>query len=253
MRTHAYVVPSEVYREVETQILEQLREVTREQLGYLLGDADMEVELLSGEWRALFEACADYYQFVDDDERQFRMAVSPDELAEFVEVLTSNRSKWAPISFGIEELIDVLPANMDLFGVVIVEEGDDFLWTESPYEIMAIRPEVWSLIEPQVHKLIAVGDHAALARLCGDHAEASVEFSTTRWETFMAHTRERVPELLPVINGVVTKPADYTGVREAIGVVSDPAYQPSLDAWLRVHADASNYALFFRDVRRERD
>ena len=41
-------------------------------------------------------------------------------------------------------------------------------------------------------------------------------------------------------------------IREAIALVADPAFQPSLDAWLRVHADSAQYALFFRDTQRER-
>jgi hypothetical protein len=31
----------------------------------------------------------------------------------------------------------------------------------------------------------------------------------------------------------------------------DAHLQPSLDAWLRVHAERGRYALLFRDIRRE--
>ena len=47
------MVPAESYRELEAQILEQLRDGDREQLRHLIGEFDLQVELLSGEWRIL--------------------------------------------------------------------------------------------------------------------------------------------------------------------------------------------------------
>lgn len=255
MRVHAYQIPSENYRELEAQILEQLRDSDREQLMYLLGDHDLAIELLSGEWGMLFDAASeDYYVTVDWEQRRARMAVSPDELSTFVEWLreTNETKEWGPVAFGIAELIDALPVGVDLVGVVFVEESDDWMWAEQTSEIMAIRPDVWELIEPHAKILMEVGDHAAVARLCSDHCEGAVEFSEERWGILMAHVDANVPELRGVIEGVFTPASDYSAVREAIALVSDPRHQPSLDAWLRVHADAAQYVLYFRDRARER-
>ena len=256
MRGHAYQLPSDVYRELEAQILEALANADHQQLGYLLADHDLKVELSSGEWRVLFaETEENYFQVVDLAERRARMAISPDELAEFVEFLRDpeRQRRWAPISFGLAELVDALPAGVDLVGVVFVEESDDWQWVEQTHEIIAIRPEVFALIEPHMRKLIEIGDHAALARLAGDHCEGAIEFSQARWDRLMADIRAQEPELLGVIKNCVALPIDYEGIREALDKVADPQVQPSLDAWLRVHADGHHYALYFRDRARERD
>jgi len=258
VRCRAYQLPSEVYREIETQILQQLRDGDLEQLRHLLADHDLEVELLSGEWRVLFAQLADYFQEVDLRRRIARMAVSPDELAEFVELLRNDqrRELWRPISFGLAELTDALPAHCDLVGVVFMEESDDWLWAEPVSELIALRPEVFALLEPHMRALMQVGDYAALARLAGDHAEGSIEFSSHQWKLLMKHAQERVPELIPVVQQRISTPADYTTVLEAITQVADPRYQPSLDAWLRVHSSTAQYALYFRDAgleRRERE
>ncbi|PRP90323.1 hypothetical protein ENSA5_65700 [Enhygromyxa salina] len=254
MRCHAYQLPSEVYRALEAQILEALADASLEQLGYLLGDHDLKVELLSGEWRVLFEAARDIsYQVVKLGERRARMAISPDELSELVTLLRSPERQvdWAPISFGLAELVDALPVGMDLVGLVIVEEDDDWMWRESTHEIIAIRPEVYSLIEPHMHELIKIGDFGALARLAGDHCEGAIEFSNQRWFDLGQAIVTHAPELIPVIEATVSPPDVYTSVREALSLVADPRTQPSLDAWLRVHSDGHQYALFFRDIRRE--
>jgi hypothetical protein len=60
VRARAYQIPSEVYRELEAQVLEQLRDGDLSQLKHLLGDHDLEVELLSGEWRVLMADLDDY-------------------------------------------------------------------------------------------------------------------------------------------------------------------------------------------------
>lgn len=256
MRGHAYQLPSDVYRELEAQILEALANADLQQLGYLLGDHDLKVELLSGEWRVLFaETQEAYFQVIDHDERRARMAISPDELAEFVQLLRDpeRQKRWAPVSFGLAELVDALPVGVDLVGVVFVEESDDWLWVEHTHEIIAIRPEVFSLLEPHMRRLIEVGDHAALARLAGDHCEGAIEFSQARWDRLIADIRVQEPELLKVIHNCVALPVDYEGIRGALDKVADPQVQPSLDAWLRVHANGHHYALYFRDLARERE
>jgi hypothetical protein len=236
VRCHAYQLPSDVYRELEAQLLEGLRNATLEQLNYLLGEHDLKIELLSGEWRVLFDATRELsYQVIDPKERRARMAVSPD----------------APISFGLAELSDALPAGSDLVGMVIVEEDDNWLWSESTHEIIAIRPEVYALIEPHMRKLIEIGDYGALARLCGDHSEGAIEFSTDKWLKLGQAIVERAPELVAVVEATISPPAIYRSIRKSLSRVADPRTQPSLDAWLRVHAAGHQYALYFRDVRRE--
>lgn len=256
MRAHAYQLPSDVYRELEAQILEALADASLEQLEYLLGDHDLKIELLSGEWRVLFEATEDMtYQVVDLGERRMRMAVSPDELSDFVALIREpqRQAEWAPISFGLAELVDALPAGVDLVGLVIVEEDDDWMWSESTHEIIAIRPEVYTLLEPHMRRLIEAGDFQALARLCGDHCEGAIEFSNERWFALGQSIVHQAPELISVVEGMLSPPELYQSIRESLAVVADPRTQPSLDAWLRVHSDGHQYALYFRDVRREAD
>ena len=112
------------------------------------------------------------------------------------------------------------------------------------------------LLESHMRALMEAGDHAALARLAGDHAEGSIELSAHQWKLLMKHSQERVPELIPVVQQRLSVPADYTSILEALSQVADPRYQPSLDAWLRVHSSTAQYALYFRDAgleRRERE
>lgn len=254
MRCHAYQLPSEVYQELEAQILESMANADLEQLGYLLDEHDLKIELLSGEWRVLFEAAEDIsFQKVDLEERRTRMAVSPDELAEFVELLRDPERQidWAPISFGLAELVDALPVGRALVGLVVVEEDDDWMWSESTHEIIAMRPEVYTLIEPHMRKLIEIGDYAALARLAEDHCEGAIEFSNDKWFALGRSIAEMTPELMPVVEAMISPPGVYTSIREALSIVADPRTQPSLDAWLRVHSDGHRYALLFRDKRRE--
>ncbi|MBK8713894.1 MAG: hypothetical protein IPN32_04025 [Deltaproteobacteria bacterium] len=254
MRARAYQIPSEVYRELEAQILEQLRDGDLVQLRHLLGDHDLEIELLSGEWRVMMYELSDYYQVIDLQRRLARMVVGPDELADFVDALRDpgRLERWRPISFGLADLADALPAGTDLVGLVITEEADDWLWAEPVYEFVAIRPEVFALLEPHMRALLLSGDHAALARLAEDHAEGCVEFSPEQWRVLLRHTRERAPELMSVFEAKLAGPADYVTIREALELVADPRFQPSLDAWLRVHASIAEYALYFRDASLER-
>ncbi|MCP5067977.1 MAG: hypothetical protein GY946_15555 [bacterium] len=253
VRCHAYVLPSELYREIEAQILEQLGQGEREHLVYLLEEHDLDVELLSGEWRVLFEAAKDYFQVVDPARARARMAVSPEQLAEFVSLLgdPERQKRWRQVSFGLDELRDALPPDCDLAGVVLVEESDDWLWVEQVNEIIAIRPEVFSLIESHLRSLLDNQNFAAARRLAGDHSEGAVEFDPERWSTLLRHADDKVPELRTVIEARLSGPDDYTAICEALALISDPKFQPSLDAWIRVHADTAQYALYFRDVELE--
>lgn len=252
MRCFAYQLPSDLYRELETQILENLREGDREQFLYLLGEHDLAIELLSAEWRALFAAADEFYQITQDANYKARMAISPDELADFVKLLRENSGRWEQISFGLAELADALPPDCDLAGVVFLEESDDWLWNEPVYEMVAIRPEVYELIKPHMERLMEIGDYAGLARLTGDHSEGSVEFSDEQWDVLLSQAKERVPELLSVVDARVSSSDDYTQIREALGLIADPRFQPSLDAWLRVHAEDAQYVLYFRHAGLER-
>lgn len=254
VRCRAYQLPRESYDELEAQILEQLREGDLDQLRHLVGEHDLEVEMLSGEWRVLMSELEDYYQIVDHDRRVARMVVSPGELSEFVDALRdpARQEHWRPVSFGLAELTDALPAGTDLVGVVFLEESDDWLWAEPVHEIVAMRPEVFELLEPHIRELMKVGDFRALARLTEDHAEGCVEFSPEQWRVLMRHSHERVPELISVYEERLSTPVDYTHIREALSHVADPRFQPSLDAWLRVHASLAQYALYFRDASLER-
>jgi hypothetical protein len=254
VRARAYQIPSEVYRELEAQVLEQLREGDLDQLRHLLGDHDLEVELLSGEWRVLMTELPDYYQVIDLRRRLARMVVSPDELAAFTREVKDPRRQehWRPVSFGLAELADALPVDSDLVALVITEEADDWMWAEPVFELVAIRPEVFALLEPHMRALQLAGDYASLARMAEDHCEGCVEFSAEQWRVLLRHVRERAPELVPVFEAKLSVPADYTSIREALGLVADPRFQPSLEAWLRVHASVSEYALYFRDASLER-
>jgi hypothetical protein len=248
------MLPSEIYRDLEAQILEILREGDLDQLGHLIADHDLEIELLSGEWRVMMAELEDYYQVIDPKNRLARMVVSPDELASFVGQLRDpdRQERWRPISFGLAELTDALPVDSDLVAVVFTEETDDWLWAEPVYELVAIRPEVFELLEPHLRAQMITGDFRAMARLAEDHSEGSVEFSPEQWRVLMRHSQERVPELLTVYEQRLSTPNDYTQISEALTHVADPRFQPSLDAWLRVHAHNAQYALYFRDSSLER-
>ena len=253
MRARAFLIPAEVYSDLEAQILEQIREVDRERLAFLVSEHDLEDELLSGEWRTLLAAASDYFQNVSLPDRRARLAVAPEELEDFGRLVASHLPAWAPISFGLSDLYDAMPKGAPVEGLVMMEEPDDWLWTEKSYELHAIRPEVWALLEQPMRALVSAGDHAALARLCSDHAEGTIEFSEHRWATLLDMAHEQMPELFRAMADVLVPPSLYSSVREGLSRIADPQFQPSLDAWLRTHADTHDYALYFRDLRRERE
>lgn len=255
MRVHAYQLPKEAYEELESQILQQLREGDHDQLRHLVGDHDLDIELLSGEWRLLFDALEEHhYQVVDLERRLARMAVSPAELADFVRFLRDpeRQEQQLPVTFGLAELTDALPAECDLVGVVFIEETDDWLWAPPVNELVAIRPEVYELVEPHLRALLNAQDFAAAARLAEDHSEGCVEFSSEQWRVLNRHSAERVPELLSIYDARLSMPVDYTSILEGLAQVADPRFQPSLDAWIRVHSRAAQYSLYFRDATLER-
>ena len=176
------------------------------------------------------------------------------EVEDFVDLLHEPRfmKAWEPISFGMSSLRHRFADGQGHGGLVFVEDSDDWMWVEHPFEMMALRPEVYELLKPHIRQMAVAKDYSALARMVADHCEGAVEFSSERWEKFKTMAEDKVPELSAVIDGMLTTPADYYSIREAIALVADPAFQPSLDAWLRVHADSAQYALFFRDTQRER-
>ncbi len=255
MRCHAYVLPAEVYRDLEVQILDGLAG-PRASLAYLVEEHDLDVELLSGEWRLLFRDTVDTLHQVWEPNRGLaRMAVAPEEIPGLLAILREPErlEAWAPVRFGLAELADALPDHPDLAGLVFVEESEDWLWQERAFEIFALRRDVFALLEPFVRDLVEARNFAALARLAGDHAEGAIEFSRERWQALLEAAREKTPELVPAIEGHVTRPEDYTLVREALTLVAPAEVQPSLEAWLRVHAAADDYALVFRDLDREEE
>ena len=130
MRCHAVLLEAEVYRELEVQILEQLKTVDRQTFKYLLMDNVGEVELLSGEARVLFEAAGDFFQHVDLPERRQRMAVAPEEVNEFLSLWTgeAHDQRLAPISFNLPQLRAAMESRAGDVGLVLVEESEDWEW-----------------------------------------------------------------------------------------------------------------------------
>ena len=129
MRVHAYPIPSRIYGDIEGQVLDQLREGDRDQLVYLLSENLGELELLSGEWRVLFDELKDFVQFVDLPERLARMAISPDEMLEFTEKMydPALREKWGPVAVGLSTMRHNLdPKTGAPIGIVIVALENTF-------------------------------------------------------------------------------------------------------------------------------
>ena len=95
------------------------------------------------------------------------------------------------------------------------------------------------------------GDFTMLARLVADHCESSIEFTADRWLGLREQSQARAPELVKMIDSHLTTPEGYDKALAAMKRMLDAHLQPSLDAWLRVHAEQGRYALVFRDIRRE--
>jgi hypothetical protein len=248
MRCLAYQVPAEAFREVAPQVAEELGKADRDQLLYLLEDRDLEVELLSGEWRVLLAALTGFP--MHREARCARLLVEPGRLAEFVRVLADpeRQREWASIAFGLAELADALPRDCDLVGLVLIEEADDWLWDEPRNEIFAMRPEVYALLEPHMRDMVRKNDHPALARLADDHAEGVIVLNPYLWQVLRRQAEHRAPRLVRALEEGITGPDEYEEIHAALATVSDPSTQPSLDAWLRVHGVDSRYALYFREA-----
>ncbi len=254
MRCHAYLVRSERYLEVEPSLLEGLTSAPRTSLIDLFGNAFVKLELLSGEWRLLFEQSEAYQPLIDHQRRLARMAVAPDKLSTLVNTLWRHETHdiWTPIAHGLTNLTYALPLASGLIGVFFVEEDDDWLFFEPCYEMMAIRPDVYRLIEPFMRDLIRREDYTTLARLAADHANSAVEFTASGWLEFREDCRHKSPEVIESIDQSLISPDDSTRVIAGIKNMLNPQRQPSLDAWLRVHGDKDPQGLVFRDIRNER-
>jgi hypothetical protein len=255
VRCHAYALAAELYYQREAQLVAGLRVFERDYLASLVEDADFRVELMSGEWRRFFSQATAYRRHVSPGSRRARMLVPPEELASFTDFLEQRlrTPEWAPLVVGLAELDhEARQLEPSSHGWVFIEEDDEWLRTDSRCEIVAMRPSVFNCIESDVQELLAAGELAMLARLCGDHSDAQIEFTLQTWQTLRQQAQRLAPELIDVIEGAVIRPSDYTAVRELLGLVtSEPGVLPSLDAWIRVHGDAGNYGLFFRDAARE--
>ncbi len=253
MRCDAVLLEADAYRDLEVQLLEQLKTGERKTLRYLLMDSLGTVELLSGEARMLFEAASDFYQHVDLKERQMRLAVAPEELSEFMALVSgpTNEQRFAPVSFNLPRLRELVAGSSGGAGIVILEEDDDWMWVEHPNEIIAVRDDAWMLLQPYLHQLLSVGDHELLARVAADHSESAVEFTTARWNKFQEQLQEAAPELLSIVQHSLSQPGDYVSIRELLALVAEPSVQPSLDAWLRVTDPRESCGLYFRDSSRE--
>lgn len=257
MRCHAYLIRSERYLDIEEVLLQQLATASREQILDLIGREYRRIELLSGEWRLLFSQPRVYEAYRpisgSPQRRIARMMAAPDQLAPLVNTLWQHeiRDRWRAITFGLTNLTCALPLASGLVGVVFVEEPDLWLSAEGTHEIMAVHPDVFALIGPQIRKLAEEGDWPVLARLVGDHCDSSVEFTTDRWLGLREQSAARAPALIRYMDGFLTPPELHEHVIAAMRQMLDAQAQPSLDAWLRVHAERAKYALVFRDIRRE--
>ena len=116
---------------------------------------------------------------------------------------------------------------------------------------MAISADVYALLSPFIHKLVDRGDFTMLARLAADHCESAIEFTADRWLGLREQSQARAPELVRMIDGHLIAPESYERALAAMKRMLDAHLQPSLDAWMRVHAERGRYALLFRDIRRE--
>lgn len=255
MRSHAYLIRSERFYDLEERLQQMLPTTPREQVLSLIGEEHVlqKIELMSGEWRLLFAINRDYKPVVG--RRRFaRMMVAPDQLTGLVSGLWKHelRDRWRAIAFGLSTLTLALPLASGLVGVVILEESEDWLYQAPVNEMSAISPEVFTLLEPHYRELLEQEDYLSLARLASDHADSIVEFSTTRWLSLRQSCLELDPGLAEVFERRLVGPEQYEQIIQGLGNVIDPEEQPSLDSWLRVHGPRKRCALYFRDIRVER-
>jgi hypothetical protein len=256
LRCHAYLIRSERYLEIEETLMAQLANASRQQILELVGKDHVRIELLSGEWRVLFtqaRVMESYGPVASDSHRVARLMAAPDQLAPLVNTLWVHElhDRWRAITFGMQHLTYAMPLALGLIGAVFVEEPDAWVNAEPVYEMLAIDVEVFKLLAPFIQKLVDRGDYTMLARLVGDHCESSIEFTADRWLGLREQSQARAPELVRMIDGYLCPPELYGRAVAGMKKMLDAHAQPSLDAWLRVHADRGKYALVFRDIRRE--
>lgn len=238
-------------------MLHQLATASREQVLDLIGREFRRIELLSGEWRLLFSQPRVHEAYRPtigtSGRRVARMMAAPDQLAPLVNTLWQHeiRDRWRAITFGLTNLTCALPLASGLVGAVFVEEPDLWLTAEPTHEILAIHPDVFALIGVQIRKLAEDGDWPALARLVADHCDSAVEFTTDGWLGLREQSAIKAPALVRYMDGYLTPPELHEHVVAAMRQMLDAETHPSLDAWLRVHADRARYAMVFRDMRRE--
>ena len=256
LRCHAYLIRSERYLDIEDVLMQKLASASRAEVLELIGKDFFRIELLSGEWRVLFTQTrvTDSYQPVASDQlRMARLMAAPDQLAPLVNTLWMHElhDKWKPITFGLQHLTYGLPLASGLIGAVFLEETSEWLDVEPTHEIMAISADVYALLSPFIHKLVDRGDFTMLARLAADHCESAIEFTADRWLGLREQSQARAPELVRMIDGHLIAPESYERALAAMKRMLDAHLQPSLDAWMRVHAERGRYALLFRDIRSE--
>ncbi len=256
MRTHAYLIRSERFYDLEERLQQMLPAAPRDQVLALLGEEHVlkKIELMSGEWRLLFAINQPYKPVVGGRKRHARMMVAPDQLTGLVSGLWKSelKDRWRPIAFGLSTLTLALPLASGLVGVVILEESEDWLYQPPVNEMSAISPEVFALLEPHYRELLEQDAYLVLARLATDHADSIVEFSTTRWLSLRQSCLDQNQKLAQVFERRLTPPAEYDEIIKGLDDVIDPEEQPSLDSWLRVHGPRGRHALYFRDIRVER-
>ncbi len=236
--------------------MQQLAEASRDEILDLVGPDFVRIELLSGEWRVLFtqpRVMDSYSPVASDSHRVARLMAAPDQLAPLVNTLWVHElhDKWRSITFGMQHLTYAMPLALGLLGAVFVEENDAWTNIEPTYELLAIDAHVFTLLSPFIQKLVDRGDYTMLARLVGDHCESSIEFTADKWLGLREQSKEKAPELVRMIDGYLTPPEFYDKAVNGMKRMLDAHLQPSLDAWLRVHAPKGKYALVFRDIRRE--
>jgi len=256
LRSHAYLIRSERFYDLEDRLEKLLPGAPRDQVLALLGEEHVlkRIELMSGEWRLLFAINQPYTPVVSGRKRFARMMVAPDQLTGLVSGLWKHElhDRWGPIAFGLSTLTLALPLASGLLGVVILEESEDWLYQPPVNEMSAISPEIFALLEPHYRELLDQEDYLGLARLATDHADSIVEFSPTRWLSLRQSCLDQNRDLAQIFERRLTPPPEYRGIIKGLDDVIDPEEQPSLDSWLRVHGPRGQYALYFRDIRVER-
>ncbi|MCB9567127.1 MAG: hypothetical protein H6710_07950 [Myxococcales bacterium] len=256
MRSHAYLIRSERFYDLEDRLQGMLPGAPRDQILALIGQQHVidRIELMSGEWRLLFSINSGYQPVVGGPKRFARMMVAPDMLQSLAAGLWKNElhDRWRPIAYGLSTLTYALPLASGLVGVVLLEEDEEWLFQAPINELSAIHPDVWRLLEPHYRQLLQAEDYLGLARLATDHADSVVEFTTSRWLNLRQVCQARAPEVHAAFERKLVPPGEYDGIIKGLAGVIDPQEQPSLDSWLRVHATRGHYGLYFRDIRLER-